>query len=853
MTQTINLSETLLERAAAILRMKSTGLSLDWLKAFSIPQLTDCCDRMDTALSGIHVADTSLQRELIQNPAFAAYYTRLLPLFPEDPPEEKPEPTYHSGYGRSSRYYAPAPRPKPPSRRAVLMTRLCSLLEICRTHGRDVTTYPQERLMAVLGLDTLPDDTRLIFLEHFAELSEEVQQMAISSFLHCVGIPLDLTGREKSLLLEPFTSTRHLFATAPFREIADFLDGPLLDITRLLYEHQIREDLTANDYRGFAQDAPEVHRLLSVLIARLGPDATSVFLSHWQRSGCPLRELRNMERQTAEKPGQDWTELLAAYSGYVNVLYGEKFKEISLADTRPYQEDILIYAIVNSKKHFIRLLDDNAEMFLNLPGNSVLFQEKLYREHFNLNELTGKDLEDCAWMVQQKLKTESLAPGRCYTFPELRALYGLPGQYMTFYHLLRSDSQDYRLGVLRQLRKRDVLRRDMGDGDTAVLASCLDEKPLDGWMQADLGHISGLTACDAVRMLVHLDKLRPILPGIQTRTDALLVLRNLDTLEQCDSMETLKENLLQTDADWKALSERMGLTPEFQQRHKSSIVRFLCDNGAYIAETYCRSLGSRQSEAFLRVVKAELMGQLDALKYYEGDLQRELNTALTNRIKTGWRTNLGVEQDGLTVREHDDFISTMLLGTQPKRTCLSYIDGAYKECLLSAFDSNKKILYALVDGRIVGRAFLRLTKGRLTGADAPSGDSGFTFVDLENVKATRPERTREREGLTLFLERSYIASVGPETEQKIKRLFIQLAERKADALDTMLVLSADYRDKNMRGFTRTRYAVYISKSKAGAQYLDSLGAQAEVSSEGSYKANNFLVRERGSLPAASGF
>lgn len=61
MTQTINLSETLLERAAAILRMKSTGLSLDWLKAFSIPQLTDCCDRMDTALSGIHVADTSAE------------------------------------------------------------------------------------------------------------------------------------------------------------------------------------------------------------------------------------------------------------------------------------------------------------------------------------------------------------------------------------------------------------------------------------------------------------------------------------------------------------------------------------------------------------------------------------------------------------------------------------------------------------------------------------------------------------------------------------------------------------------------------------------------------------------------
>ena len=99
---------------------------------------------------------------------------------------------------------------------------------------------------------------------------------------------------------------------------------------------------------------------------------------------------------------------------------------------------------------------------------------------------------------------------------------------------------------------------------------------------------------------------------------------------------------------------------------------------------------------------------------------------------------------------------------------MSYINGQYRECLLSAFDSNKKILYATLNGRVVGRAFLRLTKGRLTGADVPDDDTGFTW---------------------------------------------------------------------------TKYAVYISKSKAGAQYLDSLGGQAAVSAEGSYKANTFLVRE----------
>jgi len=74
-------------------------------------------------------------------------------------------------------------------------------------------------------------------------------------------------------------------------------------------------------------------------------------------------------------------------------------------------------------------------------------------------------------------------------------------------------------------------------------------------------------------------------------------------------------------------------------------------------------------------------------------------------------------KDGMEVEECDDFFSTMLLGEQPHRTCMSYIDGAYRECLLSAFDSNKKVLYVTFHGRIIARAFLRLTKGRLTGAE----------------------------------------------------------------------------------------------------------------------------------------
>jgi len=40
-----------------------------------------------------------------------------------------------------------------------------------------------------------------------------------------------------------------------------------------------------------------------------------------------------------------------------------------------------------------------------------------------------------------------LSPGRRYTFQELKALYNIPEQYVKFYHMLQSESQDYRLKV----------------------------------------------------------------------------------------------------------------------------------------------------------------------------------------------------------------------------------------------------------------------------------------------------------------------------------------------------------------------------------------------------------------------
>lgn len=838
----------LLERADVIVRMKAQHLSLDWRHKFSLEELSACCERMEKSLPGTVISDEDAQRELVENPAFAAYLSKLLALLPEEPPAPPEQPPAYS-YG-ARRYSSPRTGSTPPSRRAALLGRLYSLLPVCRENQRVITGFPEESVASVLALDELDDSKRLTLLENYesGELERDCQSI-VPSLRNCASLPLELTQEQKALLLEPCTASRHLFASVPFADVWELLETApgLLDIIRLFHRLGVDEALGLREYQDMAGNTKEFHDGLLSLSGQMDSEALGQFVSFWQRGGCKLQELRRMERWASGNPGQDWSNLLANYSGYVNLLYGRRFKRIDLAATASYQESVLIYAIVNQKKHFIRLVDEHAEVFLGLPGGSMLFLEDLYREHFNLNDLSERDLGDCFCMMGGYFRRRPLAPGRRYTFPELKALYHVSEKDFALYHALASESTDYRLKVFRQVVKGNVLN-DIGNDEISALAAALDVKPLYDWLEQDFGHISGLTAEDAARMLPHLDELRHLLPGIHTRTDARLALRHVNVLAQYGSIDALKEDIPRIDADWKALSEKMNLCPDFIEAHRDGILAFLCRNGAEIAMRYADDLGDWQQEAFFRVVKAELMGRLDELKYFEGDLQRELDFPLTMPVKTGWRRNLGIAKGSLEVREHDGFFSTMLLGVQPQRTCLSYIDGQYRECLLSAFDSNKKILYATLDGKVAGRAFLRLTKGRLTGGGNPSGS--FTFVDLEDTAAPRKEGAGQREQVTLFLERPYISGVGPEVREKIQAAFVDLAARKADELDVMLVLSRDYRHSCGTGFAQTQYDIYISKSKAGRQYLDSLDGEAAATREGSYKANTFLVRGVEGLPCA---
>lgn len=817
------LAATMRERMEAVLAMGAAKLDLNWATEFSPAQLADCCKRIGECFSETEPYTKGVQQELIQSEPFAPWLSQFRELARPGDSEDSSSPGW-----------------------SALQTRLAGLLKVCWQGGRDITAFAATDVFGVLEFERLSSETCLTYLENFAPMNLSCGAGAelAANLAACTGLPAVLTDEQRALLVKPFVATRYLFATEDFSAVSELfsLFPELAEIALLLHQNGIEEFLTLLNYQYFAEDAPEYHRLLAIVIQRLGRETSELFLRHWQRNGCTLSELRRIESRTRTAGEQGWDETLITYSGYVNLLFGRRFKNIDLGSVLSYQEGILTYAITHNKKHFIRLVDGHWALFSQIPSNSILYYQDFYSQRLNLNELTEKDLDDCAWMTG-KNRSQRLLTANCrYTFAEVRLLYEASSSYVTLYGKLQSEDLDYRIRVMRQLLKRDALDDISSEEELSALAARLDQKPLHNWRQEDFGHVEGLTAGDTARLLIHLDKLAHLLPSIKNRTDTMLVLRNLERLEQFGAMDTLKANLFEADPDWCSLADDMKLTQEFKAQYQDEIMAFLCRDGAGIAQTYARELNDNQREAFHRVVKAELMGQFITLKYFEGDLERELGCPVSLSVKANWPQN-GIHTDqNMTVLERDDFFSTILLGTQPYATCLSYHSGSYRHCLLACFDSNKKVLYAKKNDRVVGRACIRLTKCCMGGAGKTGSGPKFDFVDLEDIAGSR-EPAQANEWVTLFLERPYISRVDTKAQREIERLFIAFARQKARDMGTMLVLSTDYGAANPKGFVRTRLSIYISASKAGEQYLDSLSGQASVSDQGSYEENHFLVEQ----------
>lgn len=833
-----------IEMFEAIKEMQDCDLSLKHTKQFAPAVILDACRRikeLDPETKLDIKQRERIQKEIIQNPEFLALYRDLI---------QRGMSSYH----------------------------INQWIETADEFNESLTLYPAELISEAFELFEFADyeqpatknyygysndqpkryyDIKLRY-EYMIWLyplikSQEDQRIIIENikaFNNQKEIRISqLTDEERRLFLKPYFSKHLYFRTGQPNQMLHYIisNDEVQSLLCFVWDQSI----------DYCFDSEEICLLGKITNANLksfmkvfdvlGQDAEvmELFLERWLENKASIYDLEWFAKKSEPMSADQIIKILETQLGYLDCLYaGSIGNNIPFDKLAVYQKDVLIYAINHSKRAFIKLVGSNLDQFLALDNNAMIFDPEFYCR-CNLNSLTLKDLKNSKgrWGENSNLKW---LEDREYTFEELRILRYAARPYYKLYLNLNIARVDERLIRIRQMLKHHLLAGELSDQAITKLAQKLEEKTIDRWRDTEFAHLRGISSNDLVRCLTVYDDIKRFLPDATRWEEAIYAARNWDSLKNYICWQDVIENLMANDNDWLWLRDELKIDDQFVNQNEASITNFLMREGAEMTKLYYQDIQNK--EAFKRIVIAELMGKFQTLKYYEDDLTKEISYPIGEGQRKIWMLDSSMRrEDNLQVFEAADFYSTLRLGEVPQHTCLSYLDGSHKECLLSAYDSNKKIIYAKKDGILAGRAFIRLTKGSFYSPKKhEKTDGSLEFVDLQCTAKTEKPVDQNRELLTIFLERPYIKGIGEKSENKILRMFVDLVAEKAKKLNAITVLNTQYLNATPEneGYISSGYYLYISKSKGGEQYLDSLCGETKVTDEGSYGKGTFLIRKK---------
>lgn len=565
-------------------------------------------------------------------------------------------------------------------------------------------------------------------------------------------------------------------------------------------------------------------------------ESISAFVELWIMNNALINDLKRLEQILPDMDREQIDQMLQDRASYVSVLYRERVQEIPLQELPQKQRDVIFYAVITNKKQFLALVRDSYEDFACLPYHSFLLNPDVYQKYLNLNTLNRKNLKECFGLEALSKQKKQIMERTSYTFEELRLLASLGYSYCVLYNKLAYERSDDRLRVFRELAKRKCIPCKIEEDEITYLGERLSQKTLSIWMQEELGHIKHLRYQTAVLLLAHWEELKPFISGINDENQVLYLLRNRDCIKEFHDFSEIQKHIMESDQAWGWMRDNLPIEDEFVQEHKENIFRFLYEGGSEILYAFCKKVHGKKEE-IRRLLTAEFMGKFMELKYHEDNLEKEIAYPITAEIKRAWMENMELSRGCYHVWEEDRLLPVMQIGEIPTETCMSYRNGAQCECLLSCFDSNKKIVFLEKDGDIVFRAILPLTKGSHNKIDTDS--NRVEFADLTKIETAK---NNAKEELVLFLERPYYKRISDEEAKKAVSHVVRMVKQKAEAVGAKLVLSTSYGGMlDVEEFELANYYVYISASKNGSQYLDSLGGMATVNNSGSYgRARVFL-------------
>lgn len=709
-----------------------------------------------------------------------------------------------------------------------------------------VSDFSYEQVKAVYFDPLVTDGTAYSYMKYYGEqnVSKEEKEQLVKSIAMCTDV-LDFENvgeKDRMLLVNPvFSSELLLDLLENVNNLKILQDQDLMELVNTLagYEAEIRS-LNQNQFDQMKERPVEILEKLRIVTRYIEKENLTDGLNLWLWNEALYEDLCKLERAFTD--GADLAEVFYSKVSYVNTLYQNPLSKISLSSLSVEKSELLLYAITQKKKAFLNLINEEPELFYDLPNASMLLKKEMYQEYINLNTLNRKNLKDSADLILSNDRFELLAK-REHTFEELKLLCTAKEALIRLYEQLTCKC-DERLMVLRELIKRECMPYSFWKGQIEPLAAALSEKPLSRWIREDFRNISDLSYGTALWLLVYREQLKGMEKEITMEQQALYLLKDLVLVKECDSLSELKEKLILGDVSWGLLKEKLSFSEEFVQNNAARIGNFLFVGGAEIMETFLERQPSKIEE-IRRLVTAELLGKFDELKYPSGDLMREIDFEVSEEAEKEWKKDRTFTRGNLVLKEETGLLPVMQIGEIPSYSCLSYRSGLNSDCLLSCFDSNKKFFFIRKNGQVVFRAMIRLTKGSYVGDRMRKK---IQFADLSGAGKPKEE---EGEELVLFLERYYEKKLTDEELDQAVNFAITAAKEKAKKLGARLVLSCYYQDDvKTKEYIKSNYYLYISKSKNGSQYLDSLYGEASVSDSGDYSSNIFLLENKDQEVAA---
>ena len=709
-----------------------------------------------------------------------------------------------------------------------------------------VSDFSYEQVKAVYFDPLVTDGTAYSYMKYYGEqnVSKEEKEQLVKSIAMCMDVlDFEKAGeKDRMLLVNPvFSSELLLDLLENVNNLKILQDQDLMELVNTLagYEAEIRS-LNQNQFDQMKERPVEILEKLRIVTRYIEKENLTDGLNLWLWNEALYEDLCKLERAFTD--GADPAEVFSSKVSYVNTLYQNPLSKISLSSLSVEKSELLLYAITQKKKAFLNLINEEPELFYDLPNASMLLKKEVYQEYINLNTLNRKNLKDSADLILSRDRFELLAK-REHTFEELKLLCTAKEAVIELYEQLTCKC-DERLMVLRELIKRECVPYSFWKGQIEPLAAALSEKPLSRWIREDFRNISDLSYGTALWLLVYREQLKGMEKEITMEQQALYLLKDLVLVKECDSLSELKEKLILGDVSWGLLKEKLSFSEEFVQNNAARIGNFLFVGGAEIMETFLERQPSKIEE-IRRLVTAELLGKFDELKYPSGDLMREIDFEVSEEAEKEWKIDRTFTSKNLVLKEETGLLPVMQIGEIPSYSCLSYRSGLNSDCLLSCFDSNKKFFFIRKNGQVVFRAMIRLTKGSYVGDRMRKK---IQFADLSGAGKPKEE---EGEELVLFLERYYEKKLTDEELDQAVNFAITAAKEKAKKLGARLVLSCYYQDDlKTKEYIKSNYYLYISKSKNGSQYLDSLYGEASVSDSGDYSSNIFLLENKDQEVAA---